>query len=65
VAFPMKRVSFICILVIIALLVIFVPLVMKDYRADNLLSFTIPSSPVPPSAALLPMISDKPSIKNC
>lgn len=63
-AFPIKRVSFISILVIIALLVIFVPLMMKDYRANNLLSFTIPSPPVPPSVALLPMISDKPSIKN-
>ena len=63
-AFPIKRVIFISILVIIALLVIFVPLMMKDYRADHLLSFTIPSPPVPPSATLLPMISDKPSIKN-
>ena len=63
-AFPTKRVIFISILVIIALLVIFVPLMMKDYPTDNLLSFTIPSSPVPPSATLLPLISDKPSIKN-
>lgn len=63
-AFPIKRASFISILVIIALLVIFVPLLMKDYRVDNLLSFTIPSPPVPPNAALLPNMSDKPSIKN-
>lgn len=63
-AFSFKRISFIYILVIIALLVIFVPLIMKNYRADNLLSFTIPSAPAPPSASLLPMISDKPSMKN-
>lgn len=62
--FPFKRVSFITILVIVALLVIFVPLWMKNYAADNLFSLTMPSPPTPPSAALLPMTSDKPSIKN-
>lgn len=62
--FPSKRASLIIIIVIAALLVIFVPLIMKNYHADNILSFTIPSSPVLPSAALLPMISDKPSMKN-
>ncbi len=61
--FPSKRASLIIIIVIAALLVIFVPL-WKDYRADNLLSFTIPSLPVAPSAALLPMTSDKPSMKD-
>lgn len=62
--FSFKRTSFITIIVIAALLVIFVPVWMKDYRADNLLSFTIPSLPVPPSAALLPMTSAKPSVKS-
>ncbi|TLY47461.1 MAG: hypothetical protein E6K54_06060 [Gammaproteobacteria bacterium] len=62
--FPFKRASFIVILVIGALLVIFVPLWMEDYHANDRLSFTIPSVPIPPSAALLPMASNKPSMKN-
>lgn len=62
--FTFKRASFLSILVIVALLVIFVPLWMKDYAADNLFSFTIPSPPAPPSAAQLPMFIDKPSMKN-
>ncbi|WP_342228329.1 SPOR domain-containing protein [Rickettsiella endosymbiont of Rhagonycha lignosa] len=62
--FPSKRASLIIIIAIAALLVIFVPVWMKDYPTDNILSFTIPSPPVPPSAALLPMISNKPSMKN-
>lgn len=59
-----KRISFIAMMVVVALLIIFVPLWMKDYRANTLLSFTIPSLPVPPSAALLPMTSSKPSVKS-
>lgn len=62
--FSLKRASFIAILVVVALLVIFVPLWMKDYAAGSLLSFTIPNTPVPPSAALLPMTSERPSMKN-
>lgn len=62
--FSYKRASFIAILVIAAVLVIFVSLWMKDYTGDNLLSFTIPTAPVPPSAALLPMFIEKPSMKN-
>jgi cell division septation protein DedD len=62
--FPFKRISFITLIVLAALLVIFVPLWMEDYRADSLLSFTIPSLPAPPSAASLRMTSGKPSVKN-
>jgi cell division septation protein DedD len=62
--FPLKRASFIAVLVIVALLVIFVPVLMKNYAENDRLSFTIPSPSVPPSAALLPMTSDKPSMKN-
>lgn len=62
--FPFKRASVITIIVIVALLVIFVPLWMKEYHVDNLLSFTIPRSPAPPSAALLPITSGKPHMKN-
>lgn len=62
--FPFKRASFITIIVIAALLVIFVPLWMKDYHADNLLSFTIPTLPIAPTAALLPLTSTKPSMKS-
>ena len=62
--FPFKRASLITLIVIAALLVIFVPLWMKDYRATTLLSFTIPSLPVAPSAALLHTTSAKPSVKN-
>lgn len=62
--FQFKRTHFITIIVIAATLVIFIPLWVKNYRADNLLSFTIPTLPVPPSAALLPMTSAKPSLKN-
>lgn len=61
--FSFRRASFIIILVIIALLVILVPVWMKDYHADNLLSFTIPNLPAPPSASLLPMTAAKPSVK--
>lgn len=62
--FPFKRTLFITIIVISALLVIFVPLWMKDYHADTLQSFSIPSLPASPSAALLNMTSSKPQIKN-
>jgi cell division septation protein DedD len=61
--FSFKRASLISIIVMAALLVIFMPL-MKHYRADTLHSFTIPSLPAPPSAALLPMTSTKPSVKS-
>jgi cell division septation protein DedD len=62
--FSIKRTSFIAIIVIAALLVIFFPLWMKDYHTDTLLSFTIPTLPTPPSAALLPITSGKASMKN-
>lgn len=61
--FSFKRGSFVLIIVTTALLVIFVPLWMKDYRADSLLSFTVPTVPEPPSAALLPLTSSEPSAK--
>ena len=61
--FSFKRASFITIIVIAALLVIFVPLWMKDYRAENVLSFTIPTVPVAPTAALL-RTSSKASMKS-
>lgn len=59
-----KRSYFIAAVVIVALLVIFVPLWTKDYSTDSLLSLTIPSLPEAPSAALLPMTSSKPTVKN-
>jgi len=62
--FPFKRIIFITLIVIAALLVIFVPLWMKDYHADNLLSFTIPTLPAAPTAALLRLTSTKPSMKS-
>lgn len=62
--FSFKRASFITIIVIAALLVIFVPLWMKDYRAENVLSFTIPTVPVAPTAALLRFTSSKASMKS-
>ncbi len=62
--FLSKRTCFIFILVIAALWVIFVPLFMKKYHTNNLLSFTIPPLPTAPTAALLPIASAKPSLKN-
>jgi cell division septation protein DedD len=62
--FSFKRASFITVIVIAALLVIFVPLWMKDYRAENVLSFTIPTVPVAPTAALLRFTSSKASMKS-
>lgn len=61
--FSFKRTYFIFILVIAALWVIFVPLFMKEYHT-NKLSFTIPPLPTAPTAALLPITSAKPSLKN-
>lgn len=58
-----KRRSFITIIVVAALLVIVVPLWLKHYRADTLQSFTIPSSPVPPTVESLPMTSNKQSMQ--
>jgi cell division septation protein DedD len=58
-----KRRSFIIIIVVAALLVIVVPLWLKHYRADTLQSFTIPSLPVPPTAELLPMTSNKQNLQ--
>jgi cell division septation protein DedD len=63
--FSFKRTCFITTIVIVALLVIFVPLWMKEYRAgNNTLSFTIPALPTAPSAALFPITSAKPSVKH-
>lgn len=62
--FPFKRILLIAIIVIAALGVIFVPVWEKNYRANTLQSFTIPSLPVSPSAALLHSASNKPSVKN-
>ncbi|MFZ0219565.1 MAG: SPOR domain-containing protein [Candidatus Aquirickettsiella sp.] len=64
--FSFKRISLIITIVIAALLVIFVPLCIKDHRSDSfsLLSFTIPSLPVAPSASLLSMTSTTPKMKN-
>ncbi len=62
--FLFKRTFFITIIVIAALLVIVTPLWMKNYRTENLLSFTIPSLPAAPTAALLHLTSAKPSMKN-
>jgi cell division septation protein DedD len=55
VAIQFKRSSFIAITVALALLIIFVPLFVKDYRADILQSFVIPNLPAQPSPELLPM----------
>ncbi|MFM2321947.1 MAG: hypothetical protein RLZZ225_100 [Pseudomonadota bacterium] len=54
-AIQFKRSSFIAITVALALLIIFVPLFVKDYRADILQSFVIPNLPAQPSPELLPM----------
>lgn len=62
--FLFKRTFFTTIIVIAALLVIFTPLWIKNYRTENLLSFTIPGLPVAPTAALLPLTSTKPSMKS-
>lgn len=62
--FPFKRLLLIAIIVIAALGVIFVPVWEKNYRANTLQSFTIPSSPALPSAALLHSASNKPSVKS-
>ncbi|EDP46801.1 SPOR domain-containing protein [Rickettsiella grylli] len=58
-----KRTYLIFIISIAALWVIFVPLFMKEYHTKNILSFTIPSLPTAPTAALLPITSAKPSLK--
>jgi len=55
VAIQFRRSSFIAITVALALLIIFVPLFVKDYRADTLQSFIIPNLPAQPSPELLPM----------
>ena len=52
-----RRSSFVAITVVVALLVIFVPLFVKDYRADPLQSFIMPNLPAQPSPELLPMVS--------
>ena len=54
-AIQFRRSSFIAITVALALLIIFVPLFVKDYRADTLQSFIIPNLPAQPSPELLPM----------
>jgi cell division septation protein DedD len=59
VAIQFRRSSFIAITVAVALLIIFVPLFVKDYRADVLQSFIIPNLPAQPSPELLPMTSSR------
>lgn len=61
--FPFKRALFITFIVIASLLVIFVPVWMKDNHAETFPLFSIPSLPASPSAALLSMSSSKPSLK--
>lgn len=58
-AIQLRRSSFIAITVVVALGVIFVPLLVKDYRVDTLQSFIIPNLPAQPSPELLPMTSNK------
>ncbi len=58
-AIQFRRSSFIAITVALALLIIFVPLFVKDYRADTLQSFVIPNLPAQPSPELLPMTPSK------
>lgn len=56
-AIQFRRSSFVTITVVVALLVIFVPLLVKDYRVDSLQSFVIPNLPAQPSPELLTMNS--------
>ncbi len=56
-AIQFRRSGFVAIIVVTALLVIFVPLFVKDYRADPLQSFIIPNLPAQPSPELLPVSS--------
>ncbi len=58
-AIQFRRSSFVAITVVVALLVIFVPLFVKDYRADPLQSFIMPNLPAQPSPELLPMTVSK------